>query len=541
MQRTIRWTGLILAICTAVATAQTPVTNNNDGVAGTVPVYTSATTSTLGNSPITVSGGNVGIGTTSPTQALTVNGNILATGGAGFYTRTDDVNNPNRNTVISPLLDYEGMISGNGSAVTPWGLNVVASPWTWGQDPITYHGGFHEFRVAGANTDEKAVMDINGGGIVLLNGSTLIFPDGSVQPTAYTGPQLSTTTIAGGVIASTAALTSQSYIVNPQATGAGPHCFKIATLYASNAGGDDHLHLAVNLNYNWYANANASIDALFGNRGGFTYQYSQRGAAIGPQAKLAAYQNSDTSVDLYLVFNGQYATASYTVLERTEDTVYASPMDLGSATPPGTLIFDASSASYPPSTFTPNGGNVGIGTTTPGAKLEVSGNILLTPGSGASITFPDGTKQGTAWTGMTCGGDYAESVDVSGDRANYEPGDVLVIDPNAPGKILKSVEPYSTLVSGIYSTKPGVVGRRQAGDPKNSTNEIPMAMVGIVPTKVSTENGPIRTGDLLVASATMGHAMKGTDRSRMLGAVIGKAFGNLDSGTGVIEVLVTLQ
>jgi hypothetical protein len=186
-------------------------------------------------------------------------------------------------------------------------------------------------------------------------------------------------------------------------------------------------------------------------------------------------------------------------------------------------------------------GNVGIGTTNPGAKLEVDGNLQLTAGSGASLTFQDGTVQSTAWTGTACGGDYAESVDVSGDRTHYEPGDVIVIDTSAPGKFLKSVAPYSTLVSGIYSTKPGLVGRRQAGDPKSSTTEIPMAMVGIVPTKVSAENGPIRTGDLLVASATMGHAMKGTDRSQLTGAVIGKALGNLDSGTGMIEVLVTLQ
>jgi hypothetical protein len=186
-------------------------------------------------------------------------------------------------------------------------------------------------------------------------------------------------------------------------------------------------------------------------------------------------------------------------------------------------------------------GNVGIGTITPGSALEVNGNVKLTSGSAASITFPDGTVQNSAYTGVPCGGDYAESVDVTGDRTNYEPGDVLVIDPTAPGKFLKANEAYTTLVAGIYSTKPGVVGRRQTTDPKTSTTEVPMAMVGIVPTKVSTENGPIKIGDLLVTSSSVGRAMRGTDRSLLTGAVIGKALGSLDSGSGVIEVLVTLQ
>jgi hypothetical protein len=184
-------------------------------------------------------------------------------------------------------------------------------------------------------------------------------------------------------------------------------------------------------------------------------------------------------------------------------------------------------------------GNVGIGTTSPGATLEVDGSIKLTASSGGSITFQDGTVQSTAYTGVTCGGDYAELVDVMGGRTSYEPGDLLVIDPTSPGKFLKSAEAYSTLVAGIYSTKPGTVGRRQTS--AKSPDEVPMAMMGIVPTKVSAENGPIKTGDLLVASSTMGYAMKGTDRTRLTGAVVGKALGPLDSGNGVIEVLVTLQ
>jgi hypothetical protein len=180
-----------------------------------------------------------------------------------------------------------------------------------------------------------------------------------------------------------------------------------------------------------------------------------------------------------------------------------------------------------------------IGTSGSAAKLEVNGNIKLTTGSGASLTFADGTVQSTAWTGSLCGGDYAESVNVSGDHKAYEPGDVLVLTDGDGADVAKSSEPYSKLVAGIYSTKPGILGRRQAGEKGNS--EIPMAMVGIVPTKVSSEGGPIRRGDLLVTSSLAGFAMKGLDQTRMLGAIVGKAMGNLDSGTGVIEVLVSLQ
>ncbi len=186
-------------------------------------------------------------------------------------------------------------------------------------------------------------------------------------------------------------------------------------------------------------------------------------------------------------------------------------------------------------------GNVGIGTSAPSSKLEINGSLTLTANSGASMTFPDGTIQGTAWNGVLFGGDYAESVNVSGNREAYEPGDVLVIDPGSEGNFLRSSTQYSTAVTGIYSTKPGVVGRRQRTARTEMKQEVPMAMTGIVPTKVSAENGPIRPGDLLVTSLKPGYAMKGTDRSQMLGAVIGKAIGHLDSGAGVIEAVVTLQ
>ena len=190
----------------------------------------------------------------------------------------------------------------------------------------------------------------------------------------------------------------------------------------------------------------------------------------------------------------------------------------------------------PNEVFTITGpGNVGIGTTSPAYSLDVSGIIH----TATAVVFPDGSQQTTAWTGTVCGGDYAESVDASEKHNLYAPGDVLVLTSDGKGDVEESSEPYSTMVAGIYATKPGVIGRR-ISLPK-SADDVPMALIGIVPTKVSAENGSIRRGDLLVSSSTPGYAMKGTDRNRMLGAVVGKAMGSLESGKGVIEVLVTLQ
>ena len=94
-------------------------------------------------------------------------------------------------------------------------------------------------------------------------------------------------------------------------------------------------------------------------------------------------------------------------------------------------------------------------------------------------------------------------------------------------------------MAGIFSTKPGVLGSQHGLD--TSSEEIPLAMIGIVPCHVTTENGAIHRGDLLVTSRTAGYAMRGTDRAELTGAIVGKALQNLESGSGTIEIMVTLQ
>jgi hypothetical protein len=117
-----------------------------------------------------------------------------------------------------------------------------------------------------------------------------------------------------------------------------------------------------------------------------------------------------------------------------------------------------------------------------------------------------------------------------------EAGDVLIIGTD--GKLTLSTEPYQTSVAGVYSTDPGFIfGHPLEGD---TPGTIPLAVVGVVPVKVSAENGPILPGDLLVSSSTPGYAMK-AGANPPQGTVIGKALATLDEGVGVIQVLATLQ
>src|SRR5579864_6927651 len=142
---------------------------------------------------------------------------------------------------------------------------------------------------------------------------------------------------------------------------------------------------------------------------------------------------------------------------------------------------------------------------------------------------------------QTGGADFAESVSVAGGKESYEPGDVLVIDTNSDRQLTLAKTPYSTLVAGIYSTKPGVTATPHASEDPRLATEIPVAIVGIVPCKVTNENGPIARGDLLVTSSTPGYAMRGSDRTMLPGAIIGKALQSSSGAKGKIEVLVTLR
>jgi len=83
--------------------------------------------------------------------------------------------------------------------------------------------------------------------------------------------------------------------------------------------------------------------------------------------------------------------------------------------------------------------------------------------------------------------------------------------------------------------------RRQAKIPSVKQGEKNIALSGRVYALATAANGPIKPGDLLTTSEVSGHAMKATDRERWDGAIIGKAMSTLESGEGLVLVLVNLQ
>ncbi|MCS6937607.1 MAG: hypothetical protein NZV61_08705, partial [Candidatus Bipolaricaulota bacterium] len=114
------------------------------------------------------------------------------------------------------------------------------------------------------------------------------------------------------------------------------------------------------------------------------------------------------------------------------------------------------------------------------------------------------------------------------------PGDVHELDPDNPKSYRKARSAYSPLIAGVVSSTPGVVLEAK----RAPEGWAPLALMGRVPVKATTEGGPIRPGDLLTSSSKPGYAMRCANPQICEGALLGKALEELKTGEGVILVLL---
>ena len=145
---------------------------------------------------------------------------------------------------------------------------------------------------------------------------------------------------------------------------------------------------------------------------------------------------------------------------------------------------------------------------------------------------------------ITGGSDLSEDFDLtpSDEVGSPEPGMVVSIDPDNPGRLRVTSRAYDRMVAGVISGAGGIeTGMLMGQRDSEASGSTPIGLVGRVYVLADASNEPIRPGDLMTSSPNPGHAMKVTDYMSAQGAVIGKAMTGLESGTGLVLLLLTLQ
>ena len=156
----------------------------------------------------------------------------------------------------------------------------------------------------------------------------------------------------------------------------------------------------------------------------------------------------------------------------------------------------------------------------------------ITPNADNSLDLGSGSLRynqvfAVEFNGTATSAKYADLAEKYETDAEIEAGSVVVF--GGEKEITECDSECDHRVAGVISTDPAYM--------MNSDGEGQyLALTGRVPCKVV---GPVAKGDLLVTSDVKGHAM--VDNNAQPGRIIGKAVGSIDSGEGIIEVLVNMM
>lgn len=170
--------------------------------------------------------------------------------------------------------------------------------------------------------------------------------------------------------------------------------------------------------------------------------------------------------------------------------------------------------------------------------------------NGPTMVDHDAIITGTLSVGKGKTG-YVVDLAVNAGEESLSAGDVVAVvgaaDPllgDIPlARVVKASRAYQTGVMGVVDRR-YLAGETMGFDdepiaPGEHLSLVTHGMFRLV--KVDASSSAIHAGDLLVSSSNAGYAMKAENQVEAIGAVIGKAMGELERGTGTLPLMVTLQ
>ena len=156
---------------------------------------------------------------------------------------------------------------------------------------------------------------------------------------------------------------------------------------------------------------------------------------------------------------------------------------------------------------------IGDGTTNNIAGLQIGYGGICVDNDGSCVASTTGRI--TAVSYGTANSDLAENYFSS---QRLETGEVVTMSGGLSVARAEKNNPLPIL--GVVSTKPGLTMGFDDTSLRTGETAYPIALTGRVPVKLSTENGPIKKGDQLMLSSLSGVAMKATGTGATIGIAL---------------------
>jgi hypothetical protein len=482
--------GVLMGTITLFSANAIAQVTTGSGTAGKIPVWTGA--HAQGNSIITQSGSNIGIGTAAPTSPLTI-----LTGGASPAIYARDTaggtavwgvansgfglrgNSTSGTGVAGYSTSYVGVLGSSVNNFGVWGNHsgtTGTQPGVRGQTSSTDPGssgvgGFagNGVGIYGQSSNSDGVLGIGGAngvkGQCNLQDGNGVFGLANLGASAYAVFGSSST--GSGVVGST--------------TGAGDGVLGTAT-GANSYGGN-------------FMSNNYRGGVAVGGNGAFDFYVRNTGSGTGLRV--------DSNLDIGGDFFAAGSKSGYVVDQMQNADTTA--LELGDV-----VVIAENSA--PPIL-----GTIPV----PRVRLATAANDTAVVGIVDRVTYVPAEKIRAQYEAQQ--------------QADREAARQALASQSG-GKVLPKAN-----IDGRISDSLGTVHADAAVRAEQGAYCSVVTLGAFKAVKVDANYGAIRAGDLLTTSWHAGYAMKVQDKVAASGAVLGKALGSLATGTGTVPVLVTLK